>query len=171
MYFCHSISLSLYSDFVLVQFWTWTQSWNGLDWFYADIPEFCYFRVPLWQWGEDRWGGWANLLWRWSFDSERNQTITECQDDQIQGSQRCKTSIGDSHISCIFILHKNTIRNFICLQTRYGSLKIKGKKRPAVTSVNFGMWPVTDTYTLSHFFSNTHSHREVCQLDGLPASF
>lgn len=41
-----------------------------------------------------------------------------------------------------------SVYNLICLQARYGSLKIKGKKRPALSSVNYGMWAVTDTHSL-----------------------
>lgn len=65
-----------------------------------------------------------------------------------------------TRISCIFILHKNTIHNLFCLQARYGSLKIKGKKRPPLSSANYGMWPVTDTYT--HTFFQTHILTEKC---------
>lgn len=37
-----------------------------------------------------------------------------------------------------------------CHQARYGSLKIKGKKRPALSSVNYGVW--------RHYCCHIHTH-------------
>lgn len=79
------------------------------------------FRVLLWPGGEDRWGGWANLLWRRGCYSERTETIAECQDLKIQSPQRCKGSVtarasirvcsASLYIWCIFIL------NSFCITT------------------------------------------------------
>lgn len=79
------------------------------------------FRVLLWPGGEDRWGGWANFLWRRGCYSERTETIAECQDLKIQSPQRCKGSVtarasirvcsASLYIWCIFIL------NSFCITT------------------------------------------------------
>lgn len=52
------------------------------------------------------------------------------------------------------------LSSLFCHQARYGSLKIKGKKRPALSSVNYGMWK---DYCW-HILTNTHIYTQQSNL-------
>lgn len=158
---------------------------SSLDWFYADILRLLI--LDYFYDNEDR------------TDEEAEPTFSEDEALTQRGVRRSQSVkltrsrvrkdvrlLFQNHTFGVFLCCIRT--HFFCLQTRYGSLKIKGKKRPALSSVNYGMWPVTVTQTLSTFslplhalplsltltFSNTHRHTlmEKCVgWDGLLVSF
>lgn len=128
-------------------------------WFLTRLYVFLFSRVLLWSGGKDGRRGRANLLWRRGCESERTEAIAERQTVSIQSSQRRECSVPlSTHIS-VSIHPSATVSSaeslmsvFLkrCHQARYGSLKIKGKKRPALSAVNYGVW--------RHYCCHIHTH-------------
>ncbi len=57
--------------------------------------------------------------------------------------------------------------SLFCHQARYGSLKIKGKKRPALNSVNYGLWKDYCWRTLTNTHTHIHTQQSSLLIGGL----
>lgn len=114
-------------------------------------------RLLLWPGGAQWRGGWAHLLWGWGCYPEGTEAVSECQDHPGQSPQRCEC-LKPRECVCMCMHHCSLHSPYPSLwtQARYGSLKIKGKKRPALSSVNYGIWKTTAD-TLSTFMSRRSS--------------